>query len=891
MTAEPDSPTRTLTRSHEGRWGEQTDRQAPQRPPPFGESELPPAIDRFVVLEELGAGGMGRVYLGQDLVLGREVALKILDPNNDGTHDEATLWSEAQAMAQLSHPNVVPVYTVGKSEGRVYIAMERIAGVSLRQWLAEHRGPLETILSMHIQAGEGLVAMHSAGLIHGDFKPSNVMVEPSGRARVVDLGLAGPASGGSIDPDPSSPSGESSRELLRGTPRFMAPEQFQDGYSSPASDQYSFCVALYFALHGRYPAVSDRNARSSGAKRVDARQHAPERVVPKRIERAIERGLAPTPTERWPSMRDLLDELQAALRARRRRRSWITWGAVGALVGLAWAGLATQGNVDPCAQGQARLRGAWDDTQRTRVRDALQAPQSGPLHDIVARLDQYADEWLVAHAAACQEAKATDDEEDPTPSLVMRCLDERRSQLRAYVDVLATTEDLPTSKAVEVLDRLEPIESCLGDTSKLETATAPIDPTLAAAVEDHRVTVQRIVALSTIGNHSRALEVADELLPHARALDFGPLVAEILIARGEVQRWLGHFAAARQDLEDAYFLAKSDGNHALMSSAANELMLVVGVYQGDYEAAEDWKRHAFAALSYLKSPKAEARYYEMSGGLFEQQGRLDEAMVAHDRALEIIEEHFGTNRSRLASALYNAGLVLLGAKRYDDAAKLFSRCIEIAERTLGAESTRVATCHGARGDSLLEHGKLDQAEKDLQRSVELFDLNLGPDNFFSPFTLDSLGQLYQQRGQFDEAKEVFDRALAVWERQPEPDPRQMAYVLTNRGRMSLERGDLGAAQADFERAYGLVRDLTGEWSIVQLDVLESQAMLAVARREHAMVQTLVDDAKARGIELPERRRRFTQMLEVVAKAYEQSGDEARAAEYRERRAQLHSGER
>lgn len=863
--------------------GQRTDSDPPRRPAPFGESQLPPAIDRFVVLEELGAGGMGRVYLGKDHVLGREVALKILDPNNEGMHDEATLWNEAQAMAQLSHPNVVPVFNVGKSEGRVYIAMERIAGVSLRQWLSEHHGPLRTILSMLMQAGEGLVAMHEVGLIHGDFKPSNVMVEPSGRARVVDLGLAGPVGSGSPDSDPSNPSGDSSREVLRGTPRFMAPEHLTTGVSSTASDQYSFCVALYLALHGRYPSSTDRKGRGPKPSRVAAPRPTRNLVVPPRIERAIARGLSAAPADRWPSMRSLLDELQTALRQRRRRRSWITWGAVGAVVALGWVGIATQGRADPCLQGPSPLRGAWDETQRPRVRDALRAPQSGSAQDILAQLDRYSDAWLVARVAACRAAEAAPaDDTDATADLVMRCLDERRSQLSAYVQVLATSEDLPPTKAVELLDRLEPIESCRDDSSNLRAASAPIDPELAATVESHRETVQRIGAMSTLGKHAEAQRVADDLLVEARALDFSPLVAEVLIARGHVQRWLGHFVASRQDLEDAYFLAKSDGNHALMSRAANELMLVVGVYQGDYDAAEDWKRHAHAALAYLQSPEAEARYYEMAGGLFEQQGRLDEAMEAHTKALEIIEEHFGPTRSRLASALFNAGLVLLGAKRYEEAEQHFTRCIEIAERTLGATSTRVATCSGARGDSLLDHGKLDAAEVDLLRASELFDQNLGVDNFYSPFTLDSLGQLYHQRGDLDAAKASFDRALTAWEHQPEPDPRQMAYVLTNRGEMFLTRGDLTSAEADFDRAWTMVRDLTGEWSVEQIEVLESRAMLAVAREDHAAVEQLIDDARQRIAGRSEWQRRWTKMVGAVAREYGKRGDELRAAEYRGR---------
>jgi serine/threonine protein kinase/tetratricopeptide (TPR) repeat protein len=142
---------------------------------------------RYQVLEEIGRGGMGTVYRAFDQRLGRQVALKLVVSSESRRH---RLLREAQALAQLAHPNVVSVFDVGVVGDAVFMAMELVEGVSLRQWLTgEPRRPRD-ILSAFASAGDGLAAAHAAGLVHRDFKPGNVIVAGDGRIRVVDFGLA-----------------------------------------------------------------------------------------------------------------------------------------------------------------------------------------------------------------------------------------------------------------------------------------------------------------------------------------------------------------------------------------------------------------------------------------------------------------------------------------------------------------------------------------------------------------------------------------------------------------------------------------------------------------------------------------------------------------------------
>ncbi len=152
------------------------------------------ALGRYVLLELVAGGGMGVVYLAHDPELNRKVALKLLRPGGWGKlgtrEARSRLLREAQAMARLSHPNVIAVYDVGTYRDQVFIAMEYISGQTLSRWLEQKQHPYEDILAVFIQAGRGLAAAHAAGVVHRDFKPDNVLVSDNGQVKVLDFGLA-----------------------------------------------------------------------------------------------------------------------------------------------------------------------------------------------------------------------------------------------------------------------------------------------------------------------------------------------------------------------------------------------------------------------------------------------------------------------------------------------------------------------------------------------------------------------------------------------------------------------------------------------------------------------------------------------------------------------------
>ena len=344
--------------------------------------DRPASIGRFVVFDELGAGGMGQVFAAYDPELDRKVALKLVQrPSGAAVNDwQARLVREAQAMAKLSHPNVVTVYEVGAHAGELFVAMELVEGRDLARWLAAEPRPWRAILEVFRAAGEGLAAAHGAGLVHRDFKPSNVLVGDDGRVRVADFGLVHTRTARALElrESGSHSSDVFIRDLthhgaLMGTPAYMPPEQIRGEDTDERSDVFAFCVALWEGLHGQRPFDGETmGERLDAIRRAEIVEPAGS-AAPRWLRPLLRRGLAHDPAQRWPTMRPLLDALarDPELERARRRRAALLVVAVLALGGALVYGVSSLWSH---LRAQARETAAQVDLDATLARLAsLQA--------------------------------------------------------------------------------------------------------------------------------------------------------------------------------------------------------------------------------------------------------------------------------------------------------------------------------------------------------------------------------------------------------------------------------------------------------------------------------------------------------------------------------------
>jgi hypothetical protein len=423
-------------------------------------------VGRFVVLDLLGAGGMGIVYTAYDPELDRKVALKLLHPGaRDVSDTRAHLLAEAQAMARISHANVVAIYDVGTYREQVFAAMELVEGTTLRKWMAERSRTWRQVVDVFLLAGEGLAAAHAASLVHRDFKPENVLLGSDGRVKVSDFGLA------------TAPSATTTH--IAGTPGYLPVEAFQPGGVDERGDQFSFCVAFHEALHGSRPFSAQAFEELVAEVQRGPALERGIREVPARLNHVVRRGLALAPADRYPSMRELLADVRRTVVARRMRR--LVVAAIGTLAFVIGAttivvGTRAPANRPPCMGATEQLAGVWDRARRDAVKAAFlrtATPLAASSFERAASvIDRYASDWVTTRTEACEATEVRHEQSAALLDLRLECLDRARIQLRALGDALVMADVTAVREAATAGAALPALEVC-NDTDALRGGVTP----------------------------------------------------------------------------------------------------------------------------------------------------------------------------------------------------------------------------------------------------------------------------------------------------------------------------------------------------------------------------------------------------------------------------------
>ena len=774
-------------------------------------------VGRYVVLETLGRGGMGVVYRAYDPRLRRELALKLLRRYGGGDldiHAEARLIREAQAMARLSHPNVLPVYDVERTTHGVCIAMEFVDGRTLSQWLRETSPTPRRILEVFREAAEGLAAAHDAGLVHRDFKPSNVLVESSAsahaRVRVMDFGVAtfGEADDHDDDPLPTSLGSHDSVSVagplthvgsVIGTPAYMAPEYQQGRTADARSDQYAFCVALFEALAGERPfAAESFDALREAKARAEIRWPATS-VVPTWIRRILQRGLDPRPERRFATMR----ELESALAhdpARQRRRVAGAAAAAG-LIGLTALVVWNAGAEDACSGSEAELAGIWDDARRAEVDAAIRGTAVAHVEDtaprVRERLDAYAGAWVEQHRAACTATHVRKDQSHELLDLRMACLMGRRGRLQALVDVLAIADRGVADRAVAAIVALPALDPCGDREYLLARIKPPADPDVAERVEALRERLRVAQALGDAGKATEAAAIRTEVLDAARDLDYRPMLAEALLASGKDGSGEGTTAAIDR-LEEAYFVALASDHEEAAFEASYTLVFALG-QAGRYDEARRWSRPARAHVDRRPGPKRESLLANALGAMAAAEGRIEESVEHLERALAATRE-LGESRLAQARMLGNLGAVLVLAGDNDAAGAAMEEALEISQEELGPTHptlapllSNLAVLHG-------EAKEYDRALDLLRQTLELDRRAHGDDSPTVETTRHNIAAMLLQQGKSDDARELFAEVLAQRIRLLGPDHRDVCFTELGLGDALVQTKRYPQALPHLERA-------------------------------------------------------------------------------------------
>ncbi|MEM6991264.1 MAG: tetratricopeptide repeat protein [Myxococcota bacterium] len=760
-------------------------------------------VDRFVIERKLGAGGMGVVYAASDPRLQRRVALKLLRARRDVDYDEGVsrLLREARSAASLTHVNVVSVYECGVVDGGVYIAMELVEGDTIREWIRRRPRSVNEIVDAAIEAGRGLVAAHSAGIVHRDVKPENLLVTDNGGVKVVDFGIARAVSSVSLSGSDSAiepPPGSLTRDgTLLGTPGYLAPEYFDRGEVGEALDQFAYCVTLYELLFGEKPyGRSGERSLRENVRAGNVRPAPPGARVPAAYRRVIVRGLQPDATRRYGSMAALVHALERA-RGRRRHR------AMAAVFGATVLGSVAMGRYALVSDVDARCDAETDEGERglrARLAAALEQLSSlGPASGEPARarvagvVGTWPERWAAARARACTEAGP--ERSAPEQQLTLVCLDAQAREISVLLETVATA-DLAAARTLTTGALQLPLVDNCQDVEALATQPPIVaDARARAPIDDVVVRTDRIRALLALGRVADADEAARALEPLAEAIDHAPTKANALLALARVHAALGDTNGAIVRLEAA--LPAAERGRAPLPRAEVWMDLATAY-------ARDGRTDA--ALVALEASDAAAAGLHLAGTLRPRM-QLARALVyrhadQRERAAALLEGMLQLDLSPTdrETVLFELAQVTYGLTNAEVSASWHRKALRLREEAYGPDHPLVAESLSALG-RVLKTADTPAAVEPLQRALEIQRRTYGPQGLPVAFTMERLAGVHTRLQEPDRALELLQQAIAIIEQHPGRAARDAALVFSRLGSALSMRGRHDEALAAHQEAF------------------------------------------------------------------------------------------
>jgi len=814
--------------------------EAPE-PPNASEFARGSTVGRYVILGKVGEGGMGVVYAAYDPELDRKLALKVLRKAEEHRAEarRLRLAREAQAMARLSHRNVISVHDVGRIDDQVFVAMEFIEGESLTSWLRSERA-WPQIIEVFVQAGHGLAAAHRAGLVHRDFKPDNVMVTRDGRVVVTDFGLARATGGvaGSSDDEPMGTgrlatlsTTVTAAGAIMGTPAYMAPEQHDGGRVHARSDQFAFAVALYEALYGERPFPGEDLASLAyhvGSGHV--RPAPPRTSVPSWVRRVLLRALSVDPDERYPSMDGLLVELG---RDRRLRPGWGQAAAglgLTAIIGL-YVGYALDPAPAPCRQGDHHVDAAIGPGPRLLAKAAFLgtgltfAEEQWPAVD--AAIAGYGSDWVRVYTDACEATRLRGEYSETVLDARMSCLGRRLEDASVLLALFRGGDQEAVENALAAVQALPPPSTCAEVRGRTEAKTSEGE-----GEDGWTPPLTRVASIEGDGTLESGLRAAQELREQTLETNDPMLRAETHFRLASLERAAGDEARAIADFRESVAAALEAGDDDLAAEAAVGL---VGSMTGDpdrSDEAEGWAAVGEALLARVGArPDLRAELFHHEAKLLEHRDRFEDAETMLRQALMLLEAEHGPDDFRVAESAGALAVLLHRAGRCLDARPWIERSVEGSEYTVGLEHPHTAKLLRHRAAIAVACGDPVDAVESLERVLAIQENSPTTTVSERIETWTALAVALDRAGQIERAWAVIDRARLDCEGELEPFDPGLANVRVMAARLALRRGDAGlgfelarSAMDSFEQA----KDSTTVDRLAPV-VLVAEALVALER--------------------------------------------------------------
>ena len=676
---------------------------------------------RYEIVRFIAAGGMGEVYEAVDQVLGTRVALKAVRAAHAGSAPAVDRLKREIALARkVTHPNICRVHDVGEHAGRAFLTMELLGGETLADRLK--RGVLDEseIERIAPQLVAALGALHAAGVVHRDFKSSNIVLDGE-RVVVTDFGLARSTEG-------SADARLTVDAALLGTPAYMAPEQVEGREATPVSDIYALGVVLYEMTTGALPFAEDTPLATATARLT---KDPPVPDVAARWKASILRCLERAPEDRPRRVEDVLG-------ARRRRRWWIAAAAVAAGTSIAIAGLAYRDepsavaatDISACAPAATRLKGVWDPDLRSRVEQRFLASPAlhvrGAWNAIRGDLDQQAADWSRFWDAACA---SPDRSADPLLfAQRLTCADHRLIELGAHAAVLADHEiDVETySMSFAGGLGLNTVDDC--DEVALLRAQVPAPPPSARPeLEAVMLRYQRARVTARLAvNTDVGLDVEDALAELSQSRGAARESGFVGVA-GEIGNWHARYLTLL-------------GRHLEADSLFADVIAVAEAARDDYTLVRALAWRTWRAGQ-------DSSHYDATAA----QAMLDRATTIIDRIGAPPSLQPELAEARLAHAMRT--------RRYDDAI----RAHDEVERAMLAAGRPIDARVGDRALLRSWNGEPEQAVRDAEDHLAVREQRLGTDHVQVGHARGTLADVRARAGDLAGALADAERALLTYQ--------------------------------------------------------------------------------------------------------------------------------